>query len=94
MILRSQSPLHVQNCQVYKSIESARDAKESLQNFPLFNKPMRIAFAKTKSDVIAKEDGTFVPRPKNNLKQDPTKRDAQKRKVEPMFEVPAVVFRY
>ncbi|CAD7932163.1 unnamed protein product [Amoebophrya sp. A25] len=67
---------------VFKSIASAREAKERLQDYPLFDKPMRVDFARTKSDVISKEDGTFVPRPKNTLKQDPTKRDAEKKKAE------------
>lgn len=59
---------------VFKSKDSAREALNSLQNFPLFDKPMTLQYAKSKSDVIAKADGTFVPREKNALKQDPTKR--------------------
>ena len=59
---------------VFKSKDSAREALSSLQNFPLFDKPMTLQYAKAKSDVIAKADGTFVPRQKNALKQDPTKR--------------------
>lgn len=39
---------------------------------------MRVQYARTKSDVVAKLDGTFVPRPKNNLKLDPTKAKRQK----------------
>ena len=59
---------------VFKSKDSAREALSSRQNFPLFDKPMTLQYAKAKSDVIAKADGTFVPRQKNALKQDPTKR--------------------
>ena len=34
------------------------------QGFPFYDKPMRIAFAKTDSDAIAKMKGTFQERPK------------------------------
>ncbi|CAD7974905.1 unnamed protein product [Amoebophrya sp. A120] len=67
---------------VYKNLDSAKEAMAALQNYPLFDKPMRLQYAKTKSDAIAKLDGSFVPRPKNTLKQDPTKRDAAKKKAE------------
>jgi len=30
-----------------------------MQNFPFYDKPMRIMFAKGKSDIIAKMDGTY-----------------------------------
>ncbi|MBA0679638.1 hypothetical protein Goari_011395 [Gossypium aridum] len=35
-----------------------------MQGFPFYDKEMRIQYAKTKSDIIAKADGTFVPREK------------------------------
>ena len=34
-----------------------------MQGFPFYEKPMRIAFAKEDSDVVAKEKGTYVERP-------------------------------
>ena len=34
----------------------------SNQGFNFYDKPMRVTFAKQKSDVISKRDGTFVPR--------------------------------
>ena len=34
------------------------------QGFPFYDKPMRIAYSKTDSDVIAKMKGTFTERPK------------------------------
>merc|ERR1712083_1163949 len=43
---------------------------KSLQGFPFYNKPMRINFAKTKSDIVAKKDGTFVERPKKVVKRE------------------------
>lgn len=66
---------------VYQNIESAKEALVSLQKFPLYDKPMKIDFAKTKSDVVSKADGTFVPRARNRLKEDPTKRKKDEGKV-------------
>ncbi|XP_009142518.1 U1 small nuclear ribonucleoprotein A [Brassica rapa] len=49
---------------VFDNPESASNAISKMNGYPFYNKPMRIQFAKTKSDVIAKADGTFVPREK------------------------------
>ncbi|OVA02628.1 RNA recognition motif domain [Macleaya cordata] len=47
---------------VFEDVSSATNALRQMQGFPMFDKQMRIQYAKTKSDVIAKADGTFVPR--------------------------------
>ncbi|KAK7842726.1 U1 small nuclear ribonucleoprotein A [Quercus suber] len=47
---------------VFDEVSSATNALRQMQGFPFYDKPMRIQYAKTKSDVIAKADGTFVPR--------------------------------
>jgi RNA recognition motif-containing protein len=49
---------------VFKDIPSATNALRSMQGFPFYDKPMRIAYAKSKSDAVAKLDNTFVPREK------------------------------
>ncbi|XP_021861779.2 U1 small nuclear ribonucleoprotein A [Spinacia oleracea] len=49
---------------VFEEVSSATNALRQMQGFPFYDKPMRIQYAKTKSDVIAKADGTFVPREK------------------------------
>jgi len=49
---------------VFKDIPSATRAMRSMQNFPFYDKPMRIQFAKGKSDIIAKMDGTYVEKVK------------------------------
>ena len=49
---------------VFRDISSATNAIRSMQGFPFYDKPMKIAYSKTKSDVIAKMDGTFVERKK------------------------------
>ncbi|KAA0044384.1 U1 small nuclear ribonucleoprotein A [Cucumis melo var. makuwa] len=49
---------------VFEEVSSATNALRQMQGFPFYDKPMRIQYAKTKSDIIAKSDGTFVPREK------------------------------
>jgi len=55
----------------FKDIASATNALREMQSFPFYDKPMRIAFAKTKSDSIAKEEGTFVERKKVEKRKAP-----------------------
>jgi len=47
---------------VFRDISCATNALRSLQNFNFLDKPMRIAYCKSKSDVVALEDGTYRPR--------------------------------
>lgn len=49
---------------VFEDITSATKALREMQNFMFYNKPMRVSYAKRKSDAISKRDGTFVARPK------------------------------
>lgn len=49
---------------IFKEISSATVALRSMQGFPFYDKPMRIQYCKTDSDVIAKSKGTFQERPK------------------------------
>merc|ERR1719473_1066507 len=55
---------------IFKELSSATNALKSLQGFPFYNKPMRIAYARSKSDVVAKADGTYVERPKKIVKRE------------------------
>merc|ERR1711976_611496 len=45
---------------VFSNVSSATNAMKTLQGFPFFDKPIIIQFAKTKSDAIAKIDGTYT----------------------------------
>jgi len=53
---------------VFKELSAASNARRSMQNFPFYDKAMKIQFAKEKSDVIAKIEGTFQPHPKTQEK--------------------------
>lgn len=55
---------------IFKEISSATNALKSLQGFPFYNKPMRINYARTKSDAVAKSDGTYIERPKKIVKRE------------------------
>jgi len=49
---------------IFKEISSATNALRSMQGFPFYDKPMRIAYSRGDSDIIAKMKGTFQERPK------------------------------
>ncbi|KAJ8116469.1 hypothetical protein OPT61_g2119 [Boeremia exigua] len=44
---------------VFRDVDSSTQAMRALQGFTFFGRDMRIAYAKTKSDTVAKLDGTF-----------------------------------
>ncbi|KAH8339685.1 hypothetical protein KR074_008588 [Drosophila pseudoananassae] len=49
---------------IFKEIGSASNALRTMQGFPFYDKPMRIAYSKSDSDIVAKMKGTFKERPK------------------------------
>ena len=49
---------------IFRDTNSAIKALTSMQGFPFYEKPMRIQFARAESDIMAKQRGTFAPRPK------------------------------
>ncbi|KAJ4979096.1 hypothetical protein NE237_009876 [Protea cynaroides] len=63
----------------FSEVTVASNAVRQMQNFPFYEKPMRIQYAKTKSDCIAKADGTYVPREKKKKQEEKAER---KRKAE------------
>ncbi|KAM4695715.1 U1 small nuclear ribonucleoprotein A [Rhinophrynus dorsalis] len=59
---------------IFKEVGSATNALRSMQGFPFYDKPMRIQYSKTDSDIIAKMKGTYVERDRKRQ---------EKRKVKP-----------
>ncbi|XP_042409234.1 U2 small nuclear ribonucleoprotein B''-like [Zingiber officinale] len=55
---------------VFAEVTAASNAVRQMQRFPFYDKPMRIQYAKSKSDCVAKEDGTFVPREKKKKQEE------------------------
>uniref|UniRef100_A0A3B4V8Q3 Small nuclear ribonucleoprotein polypeptide B2 n=1 Tax=Seriola dumerili TaxID=41447 RepID=A0A3B4V8Q3_SERDU len=71
---------------VFKELAAATNALRQLQGFPFYNKPMRIQYAKTDSEVIAKVKGTYGDKEK--------KKEKKKKAQEPaasLMKKPAVV---
>jgi len=73
---------------VFRDISSATTGLRQMQNFPFYDKPMRIQYAKNKSDLIAKLQGSFQerekrPRPERKPKE---KKEGTKTKKQRMEE--------
>ncbi|CAH1447004.1 unnamed protein product [Lactuca virosa] len=59
---------------VFSEVTAASNAVRQMQNFPFYEKPMRIQYAKGKSDCIAKADNTFVPKDKRRKQEEKTEK--------------------
>lgn len=66
---------------IFKEISSATNALRTMQGFPFYDKPMRIAYSKSDSDIIAKVKGTFKERPKKIRPPKPIQSNEEKRYV-------------
>lgn len=69
---------------VFETTAAAQKARSEMAGFNFYGKPMKVDFARVKSDVISKKDGTFVHRPlrkvvkqkKRKKKKDKVKKEA------------------
>jgi U2 small nuclear ribonucleoprotein B'' len=62
---------------IFEDIQAATAALQSLNGFTFFGKDLKLAYAKEKSDRIAKRDGTYVPKSKRiKRKQEEEKANA------------------
>lgn len=59
VVYRDTYKLRGQAWVVFENEEDAATALKLMQGFPFCNKPIRIAYSKTKSDATAKLDGTY-----------------------------------
>lgn len=64
---------------VFETITSAQKAVGEMANFSFYGKPMQVHFAKIKSDVVSKKEGSFAPRPLRKVLK-PKKKKAGKSK--------------
>ena len=48
----------------FDTVEAATNAMAKFQGHPFFDKPVRIQYAKNKSDIAAKKDGSYVAKEK------------------------------
>ncbi|CAH2060050.1 unnamed protein product [Thlaspi arvense] len=58
----------------FSEVTAASNAVRQMQNFPFYDKPMRIQYAKAKSDCITKAEGTFVPKDKKRKQEEKVER--------------------
>uniref|UniRef100_A0A3Q2ZH29 Small nuclear ribonucleoprotein polypeptide B2 n=1 Tax=Kryptolebias marmoratus TaxID=37003 RepID=A0A3Q2ZH29_KRYMA len=54
---------------IFKELAAATNALRQLQGFPFYNKPMRIQYAKTDSELISKMKGTYGDKEKKKEKK-------------------------
>lgn len=72
IVMRKSYRLRGQAFIIFKDIECAAKALRTMQGFIFYDKPMRIQYARTESDLITKQKGTFVqrqPLPKLEIKK-------------------------
>ncbi|KAL8101154.1 U2 small nuclear ribonucleoprotein B'' isoform X1 [Apium graveolens] len=67
---------------VFSEVTAASNAVRQMQNFPFYDKPMRLQYAKSKSDCVAKADGSFVP--KDAKKKQEEKAEKKKQESQPV----------
>ncbi|CAA0842373.1 U2 small nuclear ribonucleoprotein B [Striga hermonthica] len=58
----------------FSDVPAAGNAVRQMQNFPFYDKPIRIQYAKTESDCIAKAEGTYDKKKKQEEKAERKKR--------------------
>uniref|UniRef100_A0A6G1SC90 U2 small nuclear ribonucleoprotein B n=1 Tax=Aceria tosichella TaxID=561515 RepID=A0A6G1SC90_9ACAR len=63
VVMRKSYRLRGQAFIIFRDIESAARALRTMQGFIFYDKPLRILYAKTESDTITRQRGTFVQRP-------------------------------
>jgi len=68
---------------VFKDMSCATNAMRGLQGFVFLDKPIRISYSKSKSDIVAQEDGSFKPRGKAGEKDKKEEEAAAKAKAKP-----------
>lgn len=64
---------------VFADVAAATNAKNTMQGFPFFEKPIRISFARSKSDAVAKLDGSFKPDKERSKKSQAARENLIKR---------------
>ncbi|XP_064097098.1 U1 small nuclear ribonucleoprotein A-like [Macrobrachium nipponense] len=65
---------------IFKEIGSATSAMRAMQGFPFYDKPMKIAYAKTDSDIIAKQKGTYKERGSKRKEEEKKKKKGKEAK--------------
>lgn len=67
---------------IFDDLSGATKALREMQGFSFYGKPMQVQFAKVKSDVVSKADGTFQARPKRKSAKEQKEGEPSPRKVQ------------
>lgn len=67
---------------VFDDVTAATNALRQMQEFPFYDKPMKIQYAKTKSDAVAKSDGTYVPKERRKRQEEKAERRRREQQAE------------
>jgi len=70
----------------FQEIKQATMALKSLNGANFLGQKLNIAFANSKSDVIAKKDGTYKPRPRGKTRDEITQEKKKKKASGPSFK--------
>mmetsp|Transcript_14850 Transcript_14850/g.62680 ORF Transcript_14850/g.62680 Transcript_14850/m.62680 type:complete len:230 (-) Transcript_14850:1101-1790(-) len=62
---------------VFDTVTAATNAVKRMNDFPFYDKPMRVAYARTKSDATSKAEGTFDPNARDPLVRQKRKAESQ-----------------
>ncbi|KAJ7565167.1 hypothetical protein O6H91_02G050700 [Diphasiastrum complanatum] len=74
---------------VFDEVTAATNALRQMQGFPFYDKPIKIQYAKTKSDAIAKGEGTFVPKEKRRKIEEKAEKKRREQQSETVTAGPA-----
>lgn len=67
---------------VFDDVTAATNALRQMQDFPFYDKPMKIQYAKTKSDAVSKADGTYVPKERRKKQEEKAERKRREQHAE------------
>ena len=62
---------------VFDTVTAATNAVKRMNDFPFYDTPMRVAYARTKSDATSKAEGTFDPNARDPLARQKRKAESQ-----------------
>lgn len=84
-------PMRGQAFVVFKELAAATNALRQLQGFPFYNKPMRIQYAKTDSEIISKMKGTYGDKEKKREKKKKAAQEAAANQNKRLAQMPVAI---
>ena len=66
---------------LFSDVSSATNALRGKQGFNFYGKPLKIQFAKSKSDLISKREGNYIPKEKRKREEEEDDTEPQSKKL-------------